>query len=225
MKCELLVGSHFYPQSFSSFFFFFLPEKSRPLSPHGDAKKPALAPDDLRGVVSSLGRPVLSQSYPVSPRDMSKIGHDQHLLHFNGESSAAARLPVAQNRPASVSHRSPTAPPLSFPAYQPAGHGSMPQDAGRLAAVRPLAMPEPPPLISSNKPGGSITQVRPHPPTLPAIFITPKISNSSAPPIPLSRELRFTPARPTGWTTGRWRPRRSLGWTSGKWVSTSASRV
>lgn len=29
-----------------------------------------------------------------------------------------------------------------------------------MAAVRPLHMPEPPPLISSNKPGGSITQVQ-----------------------------------------------------------------
>lgn len=32
-----------------------------------------------------------------------------------------------------------------------------PQD--RMAAVRPLHIPEPPPLISSAKPGGSITQV------------------------------------------------------------------
>uniref|UniRef100_A0A4W6FJN4 Nuclear receptor corepressor 2 n=1 Tax=Lates calcarifer TaxID=8187 RepID=A0A4W6FJN4_LATCA len=46
-------------------------------------------------------------------------------------------------------------------AFQQAGHPSLPslpQDSGRLAAVRPL-MPEPPPLISSTKPGGSITQV------------------------------------------------------------------
>uniref|UniRef100_A0A669CAY2 Nuclear receptor corepressor 2 n=1 Tax=Oreochromis niloticus TaxID=8128 RepID=A0A669CAY2_ORENI len=34
-------------------------------------------------------------------------------------------------------------------------------DSGRLAAVRPLTMPEPPPLISSSKPGGSITQGTP----------------------------------------------------------------
>uniref|UniRef100_A0A668AF65 Nuclear receptor corepressor 2 n=1 Tax=Myripristis murdjan TaxID=586833 RepID=A0A668AF65_9TELE len=45
--------------------------------------------------------------------------------------------------------------------FQQAGHPAPPglqQDSGRLAAVRPLHMPEPPPLISSNKPGGSITQ-------------------------------------------------------------------
>lgn len=55
-------------------------EKSRAFSPHGDAKKQALDPDDLRA--SNLGRPVLSP-YPISPRDMAKISHDQHLLHFN----------------------------------------------------------------------------------------------------------------------------------------------
>uniref|UniRef100_A0A8C9TBI6 Nuclear receptor corepressor 2 n=1 Tax=Scleropages formosus TaxID=113540 RepID=A0A8C9TBI6_SCLFO len=33
-------------------------------------------------------------------------------------------------------------------------------EGGRLAAVRPLNIPDPPPLISSTKPGGSITQVR-----------------------------------------------------------------
>lgn len=47
-----------------------------------------------------------------------------------------------------------------LPAFQQTGHpslSSLPQDSGRLAAVRP--MPEPPPLISSSKPGGSITQV------------------------------------------------------------------
>uniref|UniRef100_A0A673A1N6 Nuclear receptor corepressor 2 n=1 Tax=Sphaeramia orbicularis TaxID=375764 RepID=A0A673A1N6_9TELE len=45
--------------------------------------------------------------------------------------------------------------------FQQTGHPSipgLPQDSGRLAAVRPLPMPEPPPLISSTKPGGSITQ-------------------------------------------------------------------
>uniref|UniRef100_A0A8D3BLC8 Nuclear receptor corepressor 2 n=1 Tax=Scophthalmus maximus TaxID=52904 RepID=A0A8D3BLC8_SCOMX len=50
-------------------------------------------------------------------------------------------------------------------AFQQAGHSSLsglPQDSGRLAAVRPLTMPEPPPLISSTKPGGSITQVEHH---------------------------------------------------------------
>lgn len=31
-----------------------------------------------------------------------------------------------------------------------------------MAAVRPLTMPDPPPLISSTKPGGSITQVERH---------------------------------------------------------------
>uniref|UniRef100_A0A8C4IN46 Nuclear receptor corepressor 2 n=1 Tax=Dicentrarchus labrax TaxID=13489 RepID=A0A8C4IN46_DICLA len=52
-----------------------------------------------------------------------------------------------------------------LPAFQQAGHPSLsglPQDSGRLAAVRPLTMPEPPPLISSTKPGGSITQVECH---------------------------------------------------------------
>lgn len=51
---------------------------------------------------------------------------------------------------------------LSHAAFQQSGHPSLPalpQDSGRLAAVRPLTMPEPPPLISSSKPGGSITQV------------------------------------------------------------------
>ncbi|GLD72255.1 nuclear receptor corepressor 2 isoform X1 [Lates japonicus] len=103
-------------------------KKSRAFSPHGEAKKQALGPDDLR--TSNLGRPVLSP-YPMSPRDMAKITHDQHLLHFNS--------------------------------FQQAGHPSLPslpQDSGRLAAVRPL-MPEPPPLISSTKPGGSITQGTP----------------------------------------------------------------
>uniref|UniRef100_A0A672JII0 Nuclear receptor corepressor 2 n=1 Tax=Salarias fasciatus TaxID=181472 RepID=A0A672JII0_SALFA len=54
-------------------------------------------------------------------------------------------------------------PLVCLAAYQPGGHpslASLPQDSGRLAAVRPL-MPEPPPLISSSKPGGSITQVCP----------------------------------------------------------------
>ncbi|XP_055367301.1 nuclear receptor corepressor 2 isoform X4 [Betta splendens] len=104
-------------------------EKSRAFSPHSEAKKQALGSDDLRN--SNLGRPVLS-SYPMSPRDMAKISHDQHLLHFNS--------------------------------LQQAGHPlltSLPQDSGRLAAVRPLTMPEPPPLISSTKPGGSITQGTP----------------------------------------------------------------
>uniref|UniRef100_A0A8C8K180 Nuclear receptor corepressor 2 n=1 Tax=Oncorhynchus tshawytscha TaxID=74940 RepID=A0A8C8K180_ONCTS len=48
-------------------------------------------------------------------------------------------------------------------AFQQVGHSGPPglqQDGIRLAAVRPLHMPEPPPLISSNKPGGSITQVQ-----------------------------------------------------------------
>lgn len=61
-------------------------EKSRAFSPHGEAKKQALGPDDLR--TSNLGRPVLSP-YPMSPRDMAKISHDQHLLHFNCESSSS----------------------------------------------------------------------------------------------------------------------------------------
>uniref|UniRef100_A0AAX7TQC4 Nuclear receptor corepressor 2 n=1 Tax=Astatotilapia calliptera TaxID=8154 RepID=A0AAX7TQC4_ASTCA len=51
---------------------------------------------------------------------------------------------------------------IHLPAFQPSGHPSLPQDSGRLAAVRPLTMPEPPPLISSSKPGGSITQVQHH---------------------------------------------------------------
>lgn len=59
-------------------------EKSRAFSPHSEAKKQALGPDDLR--TSSLGRPVLSP-YPMSPRDMAKISHEQHLLHLNCEFS------------------------------------------------------------------------------------------------------------------------------------------
>ncbi|XP_063346347.1 nuclear receptor corepressor 2 isoform X1 [Pelmatolapia mariae] len=101
-------------------------EKPPAFSPHSEAKKQALGPDDPR--TSNLGRSVLSP-YPVSPRDMAKSTHDQHLLHFNS--------------------------------FQPSGHPSLPQDSGRLAAVRPLTMPEPPPLISSSKPGGSITQGTP----------------------------------------------------------------
>lgn len=60
-------------------------EKSRAFSPHGEAKKQVLGPDDLR--TFTVGRPVLSP-YPMSPRDMAKISHDQHLLHFNCESSS-----------------------------------------------------------------------------------------------------------------------------------------
>ncbi|XP_024131087.1 nuclear receptor corepressor 2 isoform X2 [Oryzias melastigma] len=104
-------------------------EKSPAFSPHSEAKKQAVSSDDLRA--SNFGRSVLSP-YPMSPRDMSKISHDQHLLHFN--------------------------------TFQQAGHPSLsalPQDSVRLAAVRPLSMPEPPPLISSSKPGGSITQGTP----------------------------------------------------------------
>lgn len=51
---------------------------------------------------------------------------------------------------------------LLVSAFQQGGHPAivgLPQDGGRLAAVRPLPMPEPPPLISSTKQGGSITQV------------------------------------------------------------------
>lgn len=58
-------------------------EKSQTFSPHGEAKKQVLGPDDLR--TSTLGRPALS-TYPMSPRDMAKISHDQHLLNFNCES-------------------------------------------------------------------------------------------------------------------------------------------
>lgn len=94
-------------------------EKCRSYSPHNEAKKQALGPDNLRA--SSLGRPVLSP-YPMSPR------HDQHLLHYNS--------------------------------FQQTGHSSL-AESGRLAAIRPLSMPEPPPLISSTKPGGSITQGTP----------------------------------------------------------------
>ncbi len=154
-------------------------EKSRAFSPHGEAKKQALGPDDLR--TSSLGRPVLSP-YPMSPRDMAKISHDQHLLHFNCESSPV--LPVCLHNNSRnmclcltksvrlVAEMTPEAPInikpnhlSSSPAFQQAGHPSLPtlpQDGGRLAAVRPLTMPEPPPLISSSKPGGSITQVKLH---------------------------------------------------------------
>ncbi|CAB1321843.1 unnamed protein product, partial [Coregonus sp. 'balchen'] len=75
--------------------------KSRAFSPHGDPKKQAVGPEDLRA--TTLGRP--------------QVGHS--------------------------------------------GPPGLQQDGARLAAVRPLHMPEPPPLISSNKPGGSITQGTP----------------------------------------------------------------
>ncbi|XP_054630962.1 nuclear receptor corepressor 2 isoform X2 [Dunckerocampus dactyliophorus] len=104
-------------------------DKMQTFSSHGEVKRPVLGPDDLRS--SSLGRPALSP-FPMSPRDMTKISHDQHLLQFNS--------------------------------FQQSGHPGLPglpQDSGRQAAVRPLIMPEPPPLISSAKPGGSITQGTP----------------------------------------------------------------
>lgn len=63
-------------------------EKSRAFSPHGDAKKQQLGPDDLR--TTNLGRQVLSP-YPMSPRDMAKISHNQHQLHFNCECSSPER--------------------------------------------------------------------------------------------------------------------------------------
>uniref|UniRef100_A0A8C8K7Y2 Nuclear receptor corepressor 2 n=1 Tax=Oncorhynchus tshawytscha TaxID=74940 RepID=A0A8C8K7Y2_ONCTS len=88
----------------------------RPRSPSTsdkDGSPIVMNPGDLRA--TTLGRPVMSP-YPMSPRDMAKLSHDQHLLHYN---------------------------------------------SCELAAVRPLHMPEPPPLISSNKPGGSITQGTP----------------------------------------------------------------
>lgn len=159
-------------------------EKSRAFSPHSEAKKQALGPDDLR--TSSLGRPVLSP-YPMSPRDMAKISHEQHLLHLNCEFSPLLSgfisLVLLFALQASlwycilelVSQNQNTSAPLhlkikwsylhlmlSPTAFQQGGHPSLsglPQDSSRLAAVRPLTMPEPPPLISSSKPGGSITQV------------------------------------------------------------------
>lgn len=57
-----------------------LADKSRAFSPHGDPKKQAVGPEDLRA--TSLGRPVMSP-YPMSHRDMAKLSHDQHLLHYN----------------------------------------------------------------------------------------------------------------------------------------------
>ncbi|XP_057688811.1 nuclear receptor corepressor 2 isoform X2 [Corythoichthys intestinalis] len=104
-------------------------EKSQAFSSHGEVKRSALGPDDLRS--TNMARPVLSP-FPMSPRDMTKISHDQHLLQFNS--------------------------------FQQVGHpalSGLPQDSARQAAVRPLIMPEPPPLISSTKPGGSITQGTP----------------------------------------------------------------
>lgn len=135
-------------------------EKSRAFSPHGEAKKQALGPDDLRA--SALGRPVLSP-YPMSPRDMAKITHDQHLLHFTCEFTAPS-WPIYGlicNVYCLMGTSNQTCPCPS-PAFQQGGHPSLPglpQDSGRLAAVRPLTMTEPPPLIPSTKPGGSITQV------------------------------------------------------------------
>lgn len=58
-------------------------EKSRAFSPHTESKKHALGPEEMRA--PSLGRLVPSP-YPMSPRDIAKISHDQHLLHFNCES-------------------------------------------------------------------------------------------------------------------------------------------
>lgn len=60
-------------------------EKSRAFSPHNESKKHALGPEEMRA--PSLGRLVPSP-YPMSPRDIAKISHDQHLLHFNCESSS-----------------------------------------------------------------------------------------------------------------------------------------
>lgn len=59
-------------------------EKSQAYSSHGDVKRP-LGPDDLRS--TNLGRQVLSP-FPMSPRDMTKISHDQHLLQFNCKDSS-----------------------------------------------------------------------------------------------------------------------------------------
>uniref|UniRef100_A0A3P9AIK9 Nuclear receptor corepressor 2 n=1 Tax=Esox lucius TaxID=8010 RepID=A0A3P9AIK9_ESOLU len=106
--------------------------RGRPRSPSNSDKdgRNKQTPGDLRS--TTLGRSVMSP-YPMSPRDMAKLSHDQHLLHYN-------------------------------PSFQQTGHSGPPglqQDGARLAAVRPLHMPEPPPLISSNKSGGSITQGTP----------------------------------------------------------------
>lgn len=66
-------------------------EKSRAFSPHNEAKKHALGPDEMRA--PNLGRLVPSP-YPMSPRDIAKISHDQHLLHFNCESSVLSPLGI-----------------------------------------------------------------------------------------------------------------------------------
>ncbi|XP_064210111.1 nuclear receptor corepressor 2 isoform X6 [Anguilla rostrata] len=105
--------------------------KSRAFSPLGEGKKQGRGAEDPRP--ANLSRPVLSP-YQLSHRDMAKLSHDQHLLHFSQAS------------------------------FQAGPHGvplGLPQDSGRMAAVRPLHIPEPPPLISSSKPGGSITQGTP----------------------------------------------------------------
>uniref|UniRef100_A0A3Q2Q4D6 Nuclear receptor corepressor 2 n=1 Tax=Fundulus heteroclitus TaxID=8078 RepID=A0A3Q2Q4D6_FUNHE len=72
------------------------------------------------------------------------------------------RSPSASEKDGTQLH--PRSDVFCLPAFQQVGHAShagLPQDSVRLAPVRPLSMPDPPPLISSNKPGGSITQGTP----------------------------------------------------------------
>lgn len=80
---------------------------------------------------------------------------------------------------------------LPFPGYQTAAHHmpiNLQQDRGGLAAVRPLQIPNPPPLISSTKPpgmlerpGGSITQVRT---TLRKVYSLPCLSHDCTKHLP-----------------------------------------
>ncbi|XP_041083927.1 nuclear receptor corepressor 2-like isoform X2 [Polyodon spathula] len=114
---------------------------------HGFHKQSSYSPEgrkqsgeqDLRP--TNLSRPTLLP-YQHSPREMSKVSShpEPHLLHYNqGYQTAAHHMPI-----------------------------NLHQDSGGLAAVRPLQIPNPPPLISSTKPpgmlerpGGSITQGTP----------------------------------------------------------------
>ncbi|XP_039627956.1 nuclear receptor corepressor 2 isoform X1 [Polypterus senegalus] len=134
-------------------------EQQRSSSPHVKCKSPVTTGDkedkpvsyspiseskkqngeeDLRP--ANLSRPLLSL-YQPSARDMAKLcPSEQHILHCSS-------------------------------VFQPSAHHmavNLQQENSRLAAVRPLHIPDPPPLISSSKfsggperPGGSITQGTP----------------------------------------------------------------
>uniref|UniRef100_W5MFZ2 Nuclear receptor corepressor 2 n=1 Tax=Lepisosteus oculatus TaxID=7918 RepID=W5MFZ2_LEPOC len=107
-------------------------DKPRSFSPHAEGKRQVAEPDFRP---TNLSRPSLSP-FQHSPREMAKLSShlEPHLLHYN-------------------------------PGFPSSPHPAMPsnpqQESGRLAAIRPLHIPEPPPLISSGKSGGSITEGTP----------------------------------------------------------------